>query len=149
MSTSTPDTLEMAQMPPSLARSRSRSTSPASDTTTLVHKNSNMSSAGFLRPGHDDSIGSGGTVLTHQETDDTLDQETLLEDDYQDLERNASATDPQPEAAVAKKSDFWQSVAFYAIVLPAPIIFTIAMIKVIFFPQLSKTPPLPPNHSVK
>ncbi|KAK0924025.1 hypothetical protein LTR91_011512 [Friedmanniomyces endolithicus] len=137
MSTSTPDTLEMAQMPPSLARSRSRSTSPASDTTTLVHKNSNMRSAGFSWPGRDGSIGSGGTVRVHQEDVDALDQETLLGDDYQDLERNASATDPQPEAAVAKKSDFWQLVVFSTVLYSGYIAFLVYMIPIKLFPAFT------------
>ncbi|KAK0273527.1 hypothetical protein LTR35_012277 [Friedmanniomyces endolithicus] len=108
MSTSTPDTLEMAQMAPSLACSRS--TSPT--TTMNIHEH-NMSDPGFTVEPREDIDVDGGSITTHEDANGALDSDRLLEDGVMSQERDASATSPQlePEAVRGPPHVSWQFIS--------------------------------------
>ncbi|KAK0272860.1 hypothetical protein LTS16_023597 [Friedmanniomyces endolithicus] len=151
MSTSTPDTLEMAPMPPSLARSHL--TSPT--TTTDIHEH-NTSDPGFTVEPREDRDLDGGSTTTHEDANGALDSDRPLEDGGMSRERDASATSPAFEPDRIRKSRDRTSIVFQWLlaviglhVLVYVLVPAAYLIYVRLYPQLSKpSHPPPPTANI-
>ncbi|KAK1064953.1 hypothetical protein LTR33_011943 [Friedmanniomyces endolithicus] len=148
----------MAQISPSLARSRS--TSP---TTTMDIQEYNMGDPGSTMESREDTDVDGGSTATHEDNNNALDLDRLLEDGTLSQESDTSATSPQLEPDAVRKPlhVFWQFVFnFFAVIFVVGVIVTALAFVVMpitgltlsiydsFYPQLNDFGPLHPSSSL-